>query len=163
VLLQLMQSLIKSQSRDDKIAKERFINNLIKIIKQIMTKLVTTYFLALFWYRFSDYLQKFLGLGGDTDDSDYFVVVFGLRPPTSHIDNPRLSFTRPKSLESLAAGQRLLFGTEEWSLPDSEPVPSTVHSRLITIMYYALTTLSTVGYGDYFPCSISEKIIGAVI
>ena len=81
-----MQSLTKVQNRDDKIAKERFINNLIKIIKQIMTTLVITYFLGLSWYRFSDYLQKFLGLGGD-DDSDYFVVVFGLRPPSYYIDN----------------------------------------------------------------------------
>jgi hypothetical protein len=30
-------------------------------------------------------------------------------------------------------------------------------------MYYALTTLATVGYGDYFPCSIAEKILGSVI
>ena len=30
-------------------------------------------------------------------------------------------------------------------------------------MYYALTTLSTVGYGDFFPTSIAEKIVGAII
>ncbi len=30
-------------------------------------------------------------------------------------------------------------------------------------MYYALTTLATVGYGDYFPCSIAEKILGSII
>ena len=30
-------------------------------------------------------------------------------------------------------------------------------------MYYALTTLSTVGYGDFYPTSIAEKIIGAII
>lgn len=30
-------------------------------------------------------------------------------------------------------------------------------------MYYALTTLSTVGYGDYFPYSIAEKIAGSII
>ena len=26
--------------------------------------------------------------------------------------------------------------------------------------YYALTTLSTVGYGDYFPISVNEMIVG---
>lgn len=31
------------------------------------------------------------------------------------------------------------------------------------MMYYALTTLSTVGYGDFSPVSIAEKIVGAVI
>lgn len=60
VLLQIMQYFYKPESRDDKIANDRFIINLIKILKQIMTTLVTTYFLALLWYRFSDYWQTFL-------------------------------------------------------------------------------------------------------
>lgn len=60
VLLQIMQYFYKPESRDDKIANDRFIINLIKIVKQIMTTLVTTYFLALLWYRFSDYWQTFL-------------------------------------------------------------------------------------------------------
>ena len=35
--------------------------------------------------------------------------------------------------------------------------------KLITCMYYALTTLSTVGYGDYYPTSIAEKIFGSIV
>ena len=34
---------------------------------------------------------------------------------------------------------------------------------LIFSMYYMVTTLSTVGYGDYFPTSIGEKIFAIVI
>lgn len=34
---------------------------------------------------------------------------------------------------------------------------------VITLMYFMLTTLSTVGYGDYFPSSIAEKILGVII
>jgi voltage-gated potassium channel len=30
-------------------------------------------------------------------------------------------------------------------------------------MYYMLSTLSTVGYGDLYPYSMAEKIVGAVI
>jgi hypothetical protein len=36
-----------------------------------------------------------------------------------------------------------------------------VSDRLVLSMYFALTTLSTVGYGDFYPHSIVEKIFGA--
>lgn len=35
--------------------------------------------------------------------------------------------------------------------------------RLVRSMYFMMTTLSTVGYGDYYPISSSEKIIGSLI
>jgi hypothetical protein len=37
-----------------------------------------------------------------------------------------------------------------------------VSDRLILSMYFALTTLSTVGYGDFYPHSIVEKLFGAL-
>jgi hypothetical protein len=30
-------------------------------------------------------------------------------------------------------------------------------------MYFMLTTLSTVGYGDLYPTSIAEKVVGSLI
>lgn len=41
--------------------------------------------------------------------------------------------------------------------------PATQSQRLYTCMYYSLTTLSTVGYGDFSPQSIMEKIFGSII
>jgi hypothetical protein len=35
--------------------------------------------------------------------------------------------------------------------------------RLNITMYYMLTTLSTIGFGDMHPYSISEKVVGAII
>jgi hypothetical protein len=38
-----------------------------------------------------------------------------------------------------------------------------VDEKLIVSMYYMLTTLSTVGFGDFSPVSINEKIVGSII
>ena len=38
-----------------------------------------------------------------------------------------------------------------------------VVERVIVSMYYMLTTLSTVGFGDLHPVSISEKAVGSAV
>lgn len=63
----------------------------------------------------------------------------------------------------------MLFSGESWDIPfeDDEfsgyPDLSGITQRLITCMYFALTTLATVGYGDFAPSSVSEKIFGSAI
>ena len=136
--------------------------NNIKIIKQVLTTLITTYLLALLWYRFSDYWQTFLY----TDDPEnYFVVRFGLRPPTYLIErNSSFAFTDEIKLQRNQLS-RFLFESDDWEMVhdgDSSGLTE-IHSRVITCMYYALTTLATVGYGDYFPISIPEKIVGSMV
>jgi len=42
---------------------------------------------------------------------------------------------------------------------DMDGNPSSSLSSLIKVWYYAITTLSTIGFGDFAPKSISEKII----
>jgi hypothetical protein len=63
--------------------------------------------------------------------------------------------------------RRRLFEGADWNLEyDSESGEgglTDIHERLVTCMYFALTTLATVGYGDYSPCSVSEKIVGSAI
>lgn len=40
---------------------------------------------------------------------------------------------------------------------------SSVAKIIVTLMYFMLTTLSTVGFGDFYPSSIMEKIMGIFI
>ena len=35
--------------------------------------------------------------------------------------------------------------------------------RLVIVWYFAITTLSTVGFGDFYPISTEEKIVTAFI
>lgn len=79
VLLTVMQSFYINLSRDDKIANDRYIINIIKIFKQILYTFFATYFLGLLWYRFSDHWQRFI----DPSESStrYWVVYFGLKKP----------------------------------------------------------------------------------
>lgn len=115
VLLILMETFYKPESRDDKIANDRFIINVIKIIKQIMTTLVTTYFIGLLWYRFSDNWQKYLSYD-EGDDEKYFVVFFGLRPPSFKIDaDSEWALTHNKTMA--ADLDRRLFEGKDWDLP----------------------------------------------
>jgi hypothetical protein len=68
------------------------------------------------------------------------------------------------SEQKIGNPSRMMYEDEEWDMPvDRDTRLSVIYVRLITCMYYALTTLATVGYGDYYPCSISEKILGAII
>ncbi len=36
-------------------------------------------------------------------------------------------------------------------------------TQVIIVCYFALTTLSTVGYGDYYPISRNEKVVGCIL
>lgn len=103
------------------------------MLKQILPAIIICYIFGMLWYRFSDRWQHWL-LPGDVQ-SQYFVVTFGLRP---EID----------------------YDTNEF-VDDSEPM--SLNDRLIILVYFALTTLSTVGYGDLFPTSIMEKAFGVAI
>ena len=45
----------------------------------------------------------------------------------------------------------------------AEKCPPDVLTQVIIVCYFALTTLSTVGYGDYYPISNLEKLSAVVI
>tara|TARA_B110000285_G_C14831669_1_gene471162 strand:+ start:382 stop:741 length:360 start_codon:yes stop_codon:yes gene_type:complete len=52
----LVASFFEPSSRDEKIAQDRSISNIVQTINQIIIILVATYFFGLWWYRLSDYI-----------------------------------------------------------------------------------------------------------
>jgi len=37
------------------------------------------------------------------------------------------------------------------------------HEKVIKLMYYSFTTLSTVGFGDMYPINDQERVMGAIL
>ena len=124
----LVSKMYEPDSRDEKIALNRQIANIVDTVNQFFKIILFTYFFGLIWYRLSDYLLIQYALPEEPEER-YWVVQFKLRRPSSEKD-----------------------------LGDLMPV----QDRLILCCYYMLTTLSTVGYGDYYPFSISEKLVGTL-
>lgn len=56
--------------------------------------------------------------------------------------------------------QQDYFGHHEgsWSFEDLSPM-----KKIITNSYFAFTTMSTVGFGDYYPVSNAERIFGSFL
>jgi hypothetical protein len=48
---------------------------------------------------------------------------------------------------------------EEWI---KENCKESFMTQAIVVCYFALTTLSTIGYGDYYPISRNEKMVGII-
>jgi len=57
---------------------------------------------------------------------------------------------------------RMLFGDSELGIEEAVR-HNEIKESLVACMYFALTTLATVGYGDFFPKSMAEKIVGSII
>ena len=128
----LINNFYEPESRDEKIAQDRQISNVISTFNQVITIIIATYLIGLLWYRLSDYMLRSWGIPEEPEER-YWVVKFGLRRPSCERD-----------------------------LDDIDPIRS-VGDKLIICLYYMLTTLSTVGYGDLYPFSIAEKIVGSLI
>ena len=109
----MFQFFYSSKDREDIIDNNKFIQNIIRVIKRVVDTCVITYVLGCLWFWMVTRIN--LGEGVET-----FIMRFQL-------------------------------------------VDSDISTQFVACIYYILTTLSTVGYGDYYPVSILEKIVGSLI
>ena len=92
-----------------------------KIFKLLLMIINITYFIALFWYIYSELGNK---LFLEENDFETFNEVYGLSPTNSTLLN---------------------------------------RQKVITLMYFIYTTLSTVGFGDLRPQTSHERIFSAFL
>ena len=63
-----------------------------------------------------------------------------------------------EDLEDKESPSESFIHNSDWSFYDHDPA-----MRVIISMYFALTTLSTVGLGDFYPKSDFERVVGSFV
>lgn len=160
-LLQYTNYFFKAEARDERIANDKMIANNIKIIKQVLTTIMLAYFMALLWYRFSDYWQNLI-LPNEPLDRE-FVILFNLKPMNYIISNDS-SYAFSDATNRITQLKRSLFQSDDWDdIDDGDNRMTGLHTRLIATMYFSLTTLATVGYGDYYPSTMLERMLSSLV
>ena len=129
-----MTKLLASYSRSKRISAEKRISALLAVLKIFFLTLITIYIQGVLWYRFSIKWQYYFSR---EPESSSFIFRFGM-------------------VDSLS-----LEGAEE-DLEEAKN-PLITWQIIVKLMYFFLTTLSTVGYGDFFPSTIGEKIVGIFV
>ena len=103
------------------------------MFNQLITLFNATFILGLLWYRMSDHLLPFL---------------------TKYLD---FAFEAEERYWVVFYNLRRPNCERELDIVDPND------EKIVYCLYFMLTTLSTVGYGDYFPQAVSEKIIGCFV
>lgn len=132
-----------------------------KIFRLIIIVFMITYIIACFWW----FLVRHVNTKDDEANDNTFItsnlldeVFSGDVPPECYRENCDLDTTpdtHPCRANKLNATEFQVFKT--WREEECKP---NILTLVIIVCYFALTTLSTVGYGDYFPISINEILIG---
>ena len=135
-----------------------FMVNAYRICRAVTIILTIAYFLAIAWLILaidfqSDWQHNWLGCGGHCVDS--------FNGPNAFYTLPKHDFFRwtdsPDDDERLVLGPAPGSGYHFWATDMSDD------QLLIKTLYYALTTLTTIGFGDMSPVSFQEKATGAVV
>lgn len=118
-----------------------------RIFRLVIIASLITYMIGCAWWAIS----KTLNNAKDVANKDTFVTRFGLnRLYRGSLDCEQLECY----LDSDDVDERC---KQEWI--DANGCIIDYRAQMVIVSYFALTTLSTVGYGDYYPISTNEMII----
>lgn len=133
-----------------------------KIFRLIIIVFMITYLIGSFWWL----IIKNINNEEDIDNSNTFITSWKLDEiywVADHHDLCERSACKEAMKTQLYKGAAFTQDclSKKWreNLEKGKCTQNT-YTQAIIVCYFALTTLSTVGYGDYFPVSIAEMIVG---
>lgn len=136
-------SLFSEKYRDDVIKDHIFIEqkiymtNIVKVIRLVCQMLFIAFFVGQYWFIFCHTIHEFVnGSNEETDGIKSVEDVFDIR-----------------RLQTIIAHPSFIHEFYDFS----------GYHKMITNMYFALTTLSTIGLGDFTPISNIERIFGSFL
>lgn len=124
-----------------------------RIFRLSFIAFMTTYFVGCFWWMLGNILNsKYDKLRGQT-----FKYRFGFNEYFTS-NSPELCKSKA-CLEHISEGGKTNCYIGDWVQKNCHTDYS---SQAIIVCYYALTTLSTIGYGDFYPISWREQVVGVI-
>ena len=119
-----------------------------KIFRLIVIIFMITYFIGCFWWL----LARYVNTPKDIEKGNTFIEYFQM--------NQLFDSQDCLDLHCISDDPDPLCDDKDWL---EENCGIRLQTQVIIVCYYALTTLSTVGYGDYYPISRNEKIVGCIL
>ena len=115
------------------VTQKIYVRNFVKIMRLIFTILFITYFVGQYWFIFVDII----------------VLIIQNKEWGHHNDQNQ------KGWEKIAlAGDESFLINEDWNFTEKDG-----YEQTIIAMYYALTSLSTTGFGDLYPRNTLERFL----
>ena len=140
----------ESSTRSDRMQQEQQVMYAVKVLRLIIIVVMITYFLGCVWFLL---VRSIINFDEDRELRRTFITYHNF-DEMFVAGTPDLCY-REKCEES---GETLC-KENSWRKSNCEVNRFT---QLIIVCYFALTTLSTVGYGDLYPVSIPELLLGIV-
>lgn len=103
-------------------------------MRQFLRILMIAYYIGSYWYIFAAVFHEYQKDHGDGAESYLHNDIYSSQSDTF------LSYADNWSLVDMSRAQRVLVST-----------------------YFSMTSLSTVGFGDYYPVSNNERLIGSFV
>ena len=119
-----------------------YLGNIVRILRLIFQMMFVAYFIGSYWYVFAHtvYLFKI----GDADRN--LQDISGTDIFDSIIDSSLMEYS--SFVDKIGSWDILDFSDQK---------------RAIVASYFAFTTLSTTGFGDYYPVSNIERVVGSFV